>query len=90
MSTAGNRHELARYELPDGDERVLWAQRINGRVAISDVPAQSWGRVYLVERQIDSTAAMHGLVNAYIDDSIARGEPAALIPAELRDGDDRA
>src|SRR5688500_3233817 len=48
MSTAGRAHELARYELPDGTTRALIAQRINGRVAISDVPTGDDGRVYLV------------------------------------------
>ena len=38
MSTAGTRHELARYQLPDGTTRALFAQRINGRVAITDLP----------------------------------------------------
>ena len=86
MSTAGTRHQLARYQLPDGTTRALWAQRINGRVAISDLPTDNadTGRVYLVERAIESQAAMHGLVTAYVEDSQRRGEPAALVPAELR------
>jgi hypothetical protein len=83
MSSAGERRELGRYELPDGDERVLYGQRINGQVAVSDVPARDAGRVFLVERHVESQAALEGLVEAYIWDSIARGEPAALVPTEI-------
>jgi hypothetical protein len=87
-STAGQAHELARYQLPDGSTRALIAQRINGRVAITDLPAGDSGRVYLVERHIESRAAMDGLIRAYVEDSTRRGEPAALVPAELREVDD--
>jgi hypothetical protein len=87
VSTAGTRHELAHYELPDGTARVLIAQRINGRVAISDLPTSDEGRVYLIERHIESTAAMEGLVAAYLEDSTRRGEPAALVPPGLDFGD---
>ena len=87
MSTAGSRHQLARYQLPDGTTRALWAQRINGHVAISDLPTDDTGRVYLVERAIESQAAMHGLVQAYVEDSRRRGEPAALVRGELRGGE---
>ncbi len=41
-STAGERKVLARYEADEG-ERQLVAQRINGRVALSDVPAGGTG-----------------------------------------------
>ena len=37
MTAAGTQHELARYRLPEGTRAVV-AQRIDGRVAISDVP----------------------------------------------------
>ncbi len=84
MSVAGTRHELARYELPDGTQRVLCAQRINGRVAISDIPTtDEGGRVYLVERHIESQAAMQALARAYVSESIERGEPAILVPREF-------
>ena len=64
MTTAGKQHQLATYELPDGTARALIAQRINGRVAITDLPLQDSGRVYLVERHIESQAAMAGLTRA--------------------------
>ena len=37
MSVAGKPRELARYQLPEGTRAVV-AQRIDGRVALSDVP----------------------------------------------------
>ena len=82
MSTAGERRELARYQFPTGP-RVLYAQRVHGRVAISDVPAHDCGCVYLVERHVESRAAMAGLIADYLAESARRGEPAAVLPAEL-------
>lgn len=89
MSTAGERRELGRYELPTGEQRILVGQRVNGRVAVSDLPALDEGRVFLVERRIESQAALDGLVAAYIAESLERGEPAVLVPRELCGDDDR-
>jgi hypothetical protein len=83
MSTAGTQHELARYQLPDGTQRALIAQRINGRVAITDTPTTDSGRVYLVERHIESQDAMRALAAEYVEQSLQRGEPAILVPAEI-------
>jgi hypothetical protein len=80
MSVAGERVELARYRLATG-ERVLYGQRINGAVTVADVPAGDNGRVYLVERHVESKADLDGLVAAYVADSQRRGEPAARCPA---------
>jgi hypothetical protein len=82
MTTAGQRRELARYELPAGT-RILYGQRIAGRVAITDVPAGDTGRVFLVERHIESQAALTGLVADYVSEARRRGEPAAIVPHEL-------
>jgi hypothetical protein len=76
-------HELARYELPGGNVRALVADRIQGRVAITDMPKNFAGRVYLVERHVESKAEMDGLVAVYVEDSRRRGEPAVLLPVEL-------
>ena len=83
MTVAGERRELARYRLPSG-ERVLYGQRINGHVAVSDVPAGEHGRVYLVERHVEFLAALDGLLADYLAESQQRGEPAALIPRDLQ------
>jgi hypothetical protein len=80
MSLAGERVELARYRLTTG-ERVLYGQRVDGAVAVADVPAGEHGRVYLVERHVESKGALDGLVAAYVADSQRRGTPAALCPS---------
>jgi hypothetical protein len=83
VSIAGERVELARYRLTTG-ERVLYGQRIDGTVAVADVPAGEHGRVYLVERHVESRAALDGLVAAYLADSQRRGAPAAICPSVER------
>jgi hypothetical protein len=87
MSLAGERVELARYRLDRG-ERILVGQRVDGAVAVADVPAGDHGRVYLVERHVESKAALDGLVATYLADSQRRGEPAARCPnlEDLADG----
>jgi hypothetical protein len=85
-ATAGGQRELATYELSDGTTRALVAQRVNGRVAISDLPTSGQGRVYLVERHVHSQAEMDAVVAAYIADSLSRGEPAVLVPADPEAG----
>jgi hypothetical protein len=63
----GQLTELARYSVSDG-ERVLYGQRINGIVRITDRPASGMGRSYLVERELeqDGYSALKALVADYI------------------------
>jgi hypothetical protein len=78
MTAAGDRRELARYQLPEGP-RAIVAQRIDGRVAISDVPlTNDAGRVYLIERHVSSQAELAGLVAAYVEHSQQAGCPAVI------------
>ena len=83
MSVAGERVELARYQLDCG-ERILVGQRVDGAVAVTDVPAGVTGRVYLVERRVESKADLDGLIAAYVADSQRRAQPAALYPSPAR------
>jgi hypothetical protein len=76
-STAGQRIEQARYTIPAGT-RDLYAQRINGRVALVDVPIDHADRVLLVERHVESLAALHGIVAAYVEHSTRAGLPAPM------------
>jgi hypothetical protein len=64
----GERIELARYSVPVG-ERVLYGQRVNGAVRVTDVPACGRGRAYLVERRLeqDGYDALKALVTDYLD-----------------------
>ena len=77
MTPAGQIVELARYRIPAG-ERALKAQRIDGRVAVVDVPVDHEDRVYLVERHSESKAALDGLTAEYSAHSEACGRPAAI------------
>jgi hypothetical protein len=77
MTAAGDRRELARYQLPEGTRAVV-AQRIDGRVAISDVPVDHADRVYLIERHVHSQAELAGLVAAYVEHSQQAGCPAVI------------
>ena len=64
-SSAGERTVLARYGAGEG-ERQLVAQRIDGRVALSDVPTSDEGRVHLVERHLGALDELDALVEDYL------------------------
>ena len=81
MSTAGAQHELARYELPDGTTRALCRpahQRPRRHQRRPHHATQ--GRVYLVERHIESQAAMRRPRRRLRRGLHRRGEPAVLVP----------
>ena len=68
MSTttqAGEQKVLASYETDEG-ERQLVAQRVQGTVALSDIPTDH-GRVHLIERQLSSLAELEALVADYLE-----------------------
>jgi len=78
----GERIELARYAVPVG-ERVLYGQRVNGVVRVTDVPAGGRGRAYLVERELeqDGYEAPQALVAEYLDQAaILEDVPMAVSP----------
>lgn len=64
----GERTELGRYTVGAG-ERVIYGQRINGRVRITDRPASGAGRSYLIERElkVNGYSALKTLVSEYIE-----------------------
>jgi hypothetical protein len=63
--SSGQQRVLGRYECDEGP-RQLVAQRLDGKVALSDIPAGEAGKVYLVERHVPSTAELDGLVADYL------------------------
>ena len=85
MTPAGKTVELKRYRIPSG-ERALQAQRIDGRIAVMDVPVDHDDRVYLVERHVPSQAELHGLVTEYAQRSEACGVPAILATLQSANG----
>jgi hypothetical protein len=62
----GERTELARYRVTRG-ERIIYGQRINGCVRITDRPASGTGRSYLVESGLEREgySALRALVADY-------------------------
>jgi hypothetical protein len=87
MTPAGRIVEVKRYRIPAG-ERAIKAQRIDGRVAVMDVPVDHADRVYLIERDVQSQAELHGVADAYAQHSETIGIPAIL--ATLRTADELA
>ena len=78
----GKRTELGRYTITAG-ERVLYGQRVDGVVRVTDVPAQGRGRAYLVERELeqDGYEALKALVSDYLDQAqLLDDVPMAVSP----------
>jgi hypothetical protein len=73
------RVELARYTISAG-ERVLYGQRIDGVVRVTDRPASGPGRSYLVERELeqDGNSALKPLVQDYLAQASAHDEVPML------------
>lgn len=61
----GKRTELARYTVAEG-ERILYGQRIDGIVRITDQPGSQGGRAYLVERGLDTKSELDALIADYL------------------------
>jgi hypothetical protein len=81
---AGQRVELRRYRITAG-QRSLIAQRIDGRVAVFDVPVDHDGRVYLVERHVTLLAELTGICAAYAEHSHQADRPAIVAQRDLLD-----
>lgn len=73
----GERVELGRYNVPAG-ERLLYGQRVDGIVRITDVPARGPGRAYLVERELEQDG--YGALKALVADYLAQAELLADVP----------
>ena len=67
-SGVGERTELARYRVSAGD-RVIYGQRVNGCVRITDCPSSAGGRSFLIERELerDGLSALRALVVDYTE-----------------------
>ena len=81
--TVGKRKELARYTTPAG-ERVLYGQRIDGVVRVTDRPAgaaSETDRAYVVERGLTSQAELDALVRDYTAEAFRlRAVPMSVSP----------
>jgi hypothetical protein len=74
----GSRTELGRYTLPDGEQRVLYGQRVNGTVRVSDVSQTRGKRAYLVERGLEQDG--RSALNALIVDYLAEAQRLGRVP----------
>jgi hypothetical protein len=72
--TTGKPEIRASYECDEGTRRLV-AQRIDGRVALIDVPVGDVGRVYLVERHVTCMAELEGLEADYLALAAELGRP---------------
>jgi hypothetical protein len=84
----GHRVELARYTVGGGEERVLYGQRVDGVVRVTDVPGQGRGRAYLVERGLehDGYGALKALVADYVEQAeLLASVPMAVSPLEMEE-----
>lgn len=87
----GQRVELARYTVARGDQRILYGQRVDGVVRVTDVAAQCRGRAYLVERGLeqDGYAALKALVADYLEQAeLLAAVPMAVGPLERETGEE--
>ena len=81
----GVRVELARYSVSAGD-RVLYGQRVDGVVRLTDVPLGGGGRAYLVERGLEedgsnANVALQALIADYLRQASVLDEvPMAAMP----------
>ena len=72
----GKRTELARYTVAEG-ERIVYGQRVDGVVRVTDRPATPGGRCYLVERGLQTKDELDALVADYVAEARANGRAAA-------------
>ena len=78
----GQRTELARYRIPTG-ERVLYGQRVDGIVRVTDRPQAPGGRAYLVERGLETKPELDALIKDYLQQAAKLNEiPVAQCPLE--------
>jgi hypothetical protein len=79
----GERVELARYTVTAG-ERILYGQRIEGVVRITDRPAvDGAGRSYLVERELEQEGpGAYAALQALLADYLAQAAVLDRVPME--------
>jgi hypothetical protein len=78
----GKRTELARYNVDEG-ARILYGQRIDGIVRVTDRPAGPCGRAYLVERGLETKGELDSLVADYLQQAARLNcPPMSVCPLE--------
>jgi hypothetical protein len=84
---AGERVELARYTVARGGDRILYGQRVDGKVRVTDRPAgtvTAESRAHLVDNDLDSRAELNALVADYLAEAQRlQTIPAVAIPFDV-------
>ena len=67
-----------------GQARVLFGQRVDGRVRVTDCPTAPGGRSYLVERGLeqDGNSALKALIADYLDQAERHQTIPVLVDAD--------
>jgi hypothetical protein len=74
----GQRTELARYTVAEG-ERILYGQRVDGIVRVTDRPAGQGGRAYLVERDLETKSKLDALIADYLQQAAKLDSPPVTV-----------
>jgi len=83
----GERVELARYAVTRGGDRILYGQRVDGKVRVTDRPAgrvTAENRAHLIDNDLESQAELDALVADYLAEAQRlQTIPAAAIPFDI-------
>jgi hypothetical protein len=81
-ASCGHGGRCLTYTVTEG-ERILYGQRIDGIVRVTDRPASQGGRAYLVERGLETKGELDALVADYLGQATKLDSPPlAICPLE--------
>jgi hypothetical protein len=66
-TSTGQRVELGRYTTPASGERIVYGQRVDGAVRLTDKPEGPRGRSYLIESGLHSYRELEAIVRDYLE-----------------------
>lgn len=81
IRSVGPRVELARYTLPSGEQRIVYGQRVDGVVRVTDVPAVPGSRAYIVERGREQDG--HEALSAVGADDVEQAQVLGDVPTAV-------
>ncbi|MFI4977921.1 MAG: hypothetical protein ACHQC8_04495 [Solirubrobacterales bacterium] len=76
---SGEPLELGRYETRAGEKRALYGIRVEGQPRIIDAAAEGVGRIYTVQRDLDSQDG-YSAIKGIVADYIAQAQQLGRIP----------
>jgi hypothetical protein len=78
-SGTGQRVELARYRTTADGQRIIFAQRVDGAVRLTDKPTTPGGRSYLIESGLHSYRELTAIVADYVEVAAVRDTIPAIV-----------